>query len=377
MEPFLVKHVSRSCELLVDGDGANCSALRKISDACDHLVLDVLTDLCPKQSAETKEPGENQYREIPHAIGSFLRIIYPIGHSPWPDLIVWLKPRGSGLAQRLKLENQASSTTSQGRSDMLHYLIHAKDPAIGRVGYTPETLEAEAIMLTVAGSDTTSVIMVGSFFYLVRTPRVYRKLVNEIRSTFTSLGDIRGGPKLMSCQYLRACVDEATRIMPAGPSELPRLVLPGDLMVDGNHIPEGTTVGVAHWTFYRNEEYFPDPNVFRPERWIVNEAEIAGVTAEEVAAARSSCLPFGAGTTGCVGKNFALLEIYMTIASTLWQYDMRLLSGDVTGAGGKAQGWGKRNPNTFHVKDSYISVRDGPMAQFKRVARVCQPFEIG
>lgn len=311
-----------------------------------------------------------------------------IGHSPWLDLIVWLKPRGldwvfdavtprnirflydfvkQSLAQRLKFEDETPSSQSEGRSDMLHYLIHAKDPVTGRVGYTPEALEAEAIMLTVAGSDTTSVIMAGIFFYLVRTPRVYRKLVNEIRTTFTSLDDIRGGPKLMSCQYLRACVDEATRIVPAGPSELPRFVLPGGLVVDGNYIPEGITVGVAHWTFYRNEEYFPDPNVYRPERWIVDEEEEVGVTAEEVARVRASCLPFAAGTTGCAGKNFALLEIYMTIASTLWQYDMRLLPGDLTGAGGKGQGWGKRNPNTFHVKDSYISVRDGPMVQFKRV----------
>lgn len=78
MEPFLVKHVSRWCELLVDGDGADWSAPRKMSDVCDYLVLDVLTDLCFGQSVDTKEPGENQYREIPHAIDSFLRIIYPV-----------------------------------------------------------------------------------------------------------------------------------------------------------------------------------------------------------------------------------------------------------------------------------------------------------
>jgi cytochrome P450 len=78
MEPFLVKHVSRWCELLVDDDGSDWSAPRKMSDVCDYLVLDVLTDLCFGQSVDTKEPGENQYREIPHAIDSFLRIIYPV-----------------------------------------------------------------------------------------------------------------------------------------------------------------------------------------------------------------------------------------------------------------------------------------------------------
>lgn len=272
------------------------------------------------------------------------------------------------LAQRLQLvettKSQSQKAEEEGRGDMLHYLIYAKDPTTGQLAYTPEALEAEALMLTIAGSDTTSVIMAGFFFYIVRTPRVYQKLVHEIRATFTSADEIRGGPKLMSCQYLRACVDEAMRIMPPGPAEMPRVVLSSGITVDGDYIPEGTTVGVASWSFYRNEEYFSEPDVYRPERWIVNQE--AGVTAEDVARARSSCFPFTAGTTSCAGKNFALLELYMTIARTLWQYEARLLPGDTTGTSSKTKGWGERDPNIFHVKDKYISVRDGPMIQFKK-----------
>ncbi|KAF7587804.1 hypothetical protein BBP40_006685 [Aspergillus hancockii] len=338
---------------------------------------------------DTKEPGENEYRKIPHAIASLLQILYPLGHSPWLNILVWLKPRGldwvfgvmtpthiqflydfvkQSLGQRLRLEEaraaQRYEAGNEGRGDMLHYLLSAKDPETGLPGYTLEALEAEALMLTIAGSDTTSVIMAGFFFYIVRTPRAYRRLVNEIRDSFASADEIRGGPKLTSCLYLRACVEEAMRITPAGPAELPRVVLPGGIMVDGAYISEGITVGVAHWSFYRNEESFPDPNVYRPERWIVDEE--SGITAEDVARARSSCFPFTAGTTSCAGKNFALLELYMVIARTLWLYDIRLLPGDRTGAGNKAKGWGKRNPNVLHVADSYISIRDGPMIQFKK-----------
>ncbi|OJJ72072.1 hypothetical protein ASPBRDRAFT_153044 [Aspergillus brasiliensis CBS 101740] len=390
MEPFLIKHIARWCELLIDGDGANWSTPRKMSEVCDYLVLDVLCDLCFGQSVDTKEPGENEYRKIPHAIESFLRIVYPLGHSPWLNLLVWLKPRGldwlfnvmtpqhiqflydfvrQSLAQRLQLEGESKKSQGQkaeqlGRGDMLHYLIYAKDPSTGQLAYTPEALEAEALMLTVAGSDTTSVIMAGFFFYIVRTPHAYQKLVDEIRATFASVDEIRGGPKLMSCQYLRACVDEAMRVTPPGPAEIPRVVLSGGIKIDGDYVPEGTTVGVASWSFYRKEEYFPDPNVYRPERWIVDPE--AGVTAEDVARARFSCFPFTAGTTSCAGKNLALLELYVTVARTLWQYEARLLPGDTTGAGSKTEGWGKKDPNTFYIKDKYISVRDGPMIQFRK-----------
>lgn len=78
MEPFLVKHVSRWCALLVDGDGSIWSAPRKMSEICDYLVLDLLCDLCFGQSVDTKEPRENEYRKIPHAVESLLNVAYPV-----------------------------------------------------------------------------------------------------------------------------------------------------------------------------------------------------------------------------------------------------------------------------------------------------------
>ncbi|KAL4869015.1 hypothetical protein BDV12DRAFT_88008 [Aspergillus spectabilis] len=390
MEPILVEHVARWCELLVDDDGKKWSDPRNMSQVCEYLVLDVLCDLCFGRSVDTKEPGENEYRKIPHIIASFLQILYPLGHSPWVKLLVWLKPRGldwmlevltppnvrflydfveQSLSQRLDTKQDIRTphikdASVSCRRDMLHYLISATDPDTGRPGYTKEALQAEALTLTIAGSDTTSVILAGLFFYIVRTPSAYQRLVDEIRSTFASLDEIRGGSQLMSCHYLRACVDETMRIAPAGPAELPRTVLPGGIMIDGECIPEGTTIGVAHWSFYRNADYHKDPNIYRPERWIVDDQ--TGVTEEDVAKARSSCFPFTAGTTSCAGKNFALLELYLTIARTLWQYDARLLPGDTTGGGNQSKKWGRSDPGTFQVTDSYISIRDGPMIQFRK-----------
>jgi len=54
--------------------------------------------------------------------------------------------------------------------------------------YSLQELFAEANILVVAGSDTTFFNMCGFFFYIGRNLRSYEKLVNEIRSTFGSLG---------------------------------------------------------------------------------------------------------------------------------------------------------------------------------------------
>jgi cytochrome P450 len=205
-------------------------------------------------------------------------------------LWVWLKPRGlDGLLESVSLKNvnefykfvdesvirrrgeeenlqRSGADESQGRKDMFHYLFKTTDDA-GNPAYSVDELNAEANLLIIGGSDTTSTIMSGFWFYLTRHPRVYDKLVEEIRTTFKSADDIKTGPALISCKYLHACVDESLRLSPAETSELAREVLPGGLDIAGHHIPEGTHVGVAIWTFMHNQEFCGDPWVYRPERW--------------------------------------------------------------------------------------------------------------
>jgi cytochrome P450 len=179
---------------------------------------------------------------------------------------VWLKPRGldgvfewglpkkvrlyydfveSNVMRRMKEEEISKHSTAdgdQGRKDLFHYLFNAKDKS-GNAGYTTDELNAEANLLIIAGSDTTATTLVGFWFYLIRYPRVYTKLVEEIRTTFESADDIRIGTKLSSCLYLHACIDEALRLTPAGVGELAREVLPGGLNIEGFQVPEGTHVG--------------------------------------------------------------------------------------------------------------------------------------
>lgn len=251
----------------------------------------------------------------------------------------------------------------QGRKDMLHYLFNTIDDA-GNPAYSAEELNAEANLLIVAGSDTTSTILSGFWFYLTRHPRVYDKLVEEIRTTFKSADDIKMGPTLTSCKYLQACVDETLRISPAGLSELAREVLPGGLNVAGHHLPEGIHVGVATWALMHHEECFGDPWVYRPERWIVD--SVTGVTAEDVARAQSCSHPFSIGQGSCIGRKLAMAELLITTAKTLHRMDVRLAPGDTLGAGAPELGWGMRSKDHITLKDAYIAVRDGPVVQFRR-----------
>ena len=153
----------------------------------------------------------------------------------------------ANVARRIEEEKtlqRNGGTHSNDRKDIFHHLFNTTDDA-GNPAYSTDELNAEANMLIIAGSDTTATTLVGFWFYIAGSPRVYAKLVKELRSSFTS-ADIRMD-SLSSCQYLRACVNETLRAAPAGVGELAREVLQGGLQIEGSHIPEGTHVGCTGW----------------------------------------------------------------------------------------------------------------------------------
>jgi benzoate 4-monooxygenase len=61
------------------------------------------------------------------------------------------------------------------------------------------------------------------------------------------------------------------------------------MMIEGEWIPGNTTVSVPTWSLHHSPEYFKDPEVFKPERWL----------AEDAAELQSTFIPFSAGGRAC------------------------------------------------------------------------------
>ncbi|TRX96862.1 hypothetical protein FHL15_002168 [Xylaria flabelliformis] len=159
----------------------------------------------------------------------------------------------------------------------------------------------------------------------------------EVRSTFQSGTDIRGGARLARCKYLRACIDEALRISPPATGlmwrELASVEKEDDkesLVIDGHVIPHGTQVSVSIYSLHHNAEYFPDPFIFRPERWL-EDSEDNEATRKAMSDAFA---PFLVGSRSCAGKPMAYLEVSLTLAKTLWYFDFEPSVGDSGHLGG-------------------------------------------
>lgn len=294
----------------------------------------------------------------PRGLDRLLELITPVEIRRYYQFI------NDNVSRRIKEERNAKEG-EQTRLDMIHFLYKAKDPDTEQSAYSEEGLRAETLLLTIAGSDSLTSTLSAFWFYISRNASAYSSLVNEIHTTFASLDEIESGHKLASCTYLHACLDETLRMAAPAPSEFGREVLPGGTTINGEYYPAGVIVGCSSWSMARNERVFGDVNNFRPERWIPSAAR--GVTIEDVNRIRSRFNPFLVGPTSCAGKTLAITELSLIVARTLFQLDLRAVPGEDLGAGHADLGWGRREKNVFQVTDAFISVRDGPILQFRRV----------
>ncbi|KAJ8070194.1 hypothetical protein OCU04_000583 [Sclerotinia nivalis] len=109
------------------------------------------------------------------------------------------------------------------------------------------------------------------------------------------------------------------------PSDMSHVVLSDGLLADDKFIPAGTNIGTSGWAISYNKEYVPGRFVFRPERYIVDDA--LGTTIHDVNKATSAFNRSSISQWNCAGQKLVLLEMWILV--------VRMLGGWKGGAGGR------------------------------------------
>ena len=81
--------------------------------------------------------------------------------------------------------------------------------------------------------------------------------------------------------------------------------------IAGYHLPPGTVVAPNIWLTHHRDDIYPDPEAFRPERFLEQAPEPYG------------WLPFGGGIRRCLGASFAIFEMRTVIPTVLRQVRLR------------------------------------------------------
>jgi cytochrome P450 len=113
--------------------------------------------------------------------------------------------------------------------------------------------------------------------------------------------------------YLEATIYENLRMN--GPANDNFRLCSKDVEVNGIKFKKGTRVLIPSWPSHHNEEFFPEPEEFKPERFLKENA--------------SNIIPFtfrafGGGNRACIGQRFAMNEMKICLAKLLNRFRIEM-----------------------------------------------------
>ncbi|KAF9961169.1 hypothetical protein BGZ70_008346 [Mortierella alpina] len=265
----------------------------------------------PRQMAKTLK------RSMQQVFNPWMRWIVPLDHS-FIDF----------ARERVEIRKEAGEKGR--RADLLQFLIDAQakeradgngetgdeyaDMIAGKL--TDRAVHTEALVFLIAGSETSSTAITNTLMYLVKNPSTLKRLREELDQATASnpMGALPTYDQVRNLSYLTACINESMRLRPVAATGLPREITE-DTVLAGYKIPKGTVVLAQLPQLHWSEEYFPKAGSYIPERWIPEESPFRPV--EDF-----TFYPFSAGTRNCVGKNFAMMEMRLILATILTTYDI-------------------------------------------------------
>ncbi|KAL8847562.1 MAG: hypothetical protein Q9221_007421 [Calogaya cf. arnoldii] len=146
----------------------------------------------------------------------FLRMAgdYPL----FVSLAMWLIPKSLAKAKE-KSDNYARDTVMKrvnderkhDRADFMDSMLSHRGK---KDGLSDHELISNGTVLILAGSATTTTLLSGVTYWLLRTPAALRKVTDEVRSAFTREDDINFHTATERLPYMLACLEEGLRRYP-------------------------------------------------------------------------------------------------------------------------------------------------------------------
>lgn len=201
---------------------------------------------------------------------------------------------------------------------------------------TRKRLRDTLLNFLIAGRDSAALTMSWFVHFMTLHPRIEQKLLEELRSidaeaqsldnehfneSIQSFSELLTLDTLHKLHYLHACILETLRLYPVVGLN-PKSAADDDIFPDGTQVRKGNMIMYAPYAMGRLPALWgPDATEYRPERWLVN-----GVVQQE---SPFKFVAFQAGPRICVGKDSAMLQLRIALATVFRFFTFKVVPGSV------------------------------------------------
>jgi cytochrome P450 len=200
--------------------------------------------------------------------------------------------------------------SGEDQGDLLSMLLLTEDDG---ERMTDQQVRDEAMSLFVAGHETTANALTWAWYLLSQHPEAEARMHAELREVLG--GRLPAFDDVPSLRYTGHVFAETLRLYPPAWA-MGRKALE-DVALGPYTLRAGWVALMSPWVVHRDSRWFPEPQVFRPERW----------EAQDPSRPKFAYFPFAGGARGCIGERFALMEGVLTLATIGQKWRLRLAEG--------------------------------------------------
>ncbi|KAG1792202.1 cytochrome P450 [Suillus plorans] len=265
---------------------------------------------------------DHEVREARHIMFRFRTVLRPGAY--WVDSIPWLKYLPW---YALDLKDDYKRTTRLYTDQLNRVKLQMRNEDIGpsfskyilENGHLYDLTEMEIAYLSGsffgAGTETTATAICTVLMAAAHFPEEQAKVQAELdavigRERAPTFADRPSLPRL------EAFISEALRWRPLAPFGFPHRTTEDVIWASENYcIPAGTTVIGNHWAISRDPEVYPEPEAFKPQRWIDDQGRLRDDLAFFV---------YGFGRRVCPGQHVANRSVFINSLLVLWAFQLNL-----------------------------------------------------
>uniref|UniRef100_A0A224XM97 Putative cytochrome n=1 Tax=Panstrongylus lignarius TaxID=156445 RepID=A0A224XM97_9HEMI len=219
--------------------------------------------------------------------------------------------RNDYTQQLLKLKEQNAIEVQSKDADDDYLELNSAAPT-ENIEITNDLLIGQAFQFLSAGFDPVLAAIMYVMYDLARYPQIQERLRHHVQEVLKEHNEFSYAC-IKDMTYLEQCIQETLRMHSLAQFLFRECTKKYYLLEERLEIPKGMKVIIPIAALHMDPKYYPDPEVYNPERFPPN------VTRQNF-----TYLPFGDGPRICIGIRYALIVMKIALAKMVANYKFSL-----------------------------------------------------